>query len=394
MGISARRSGIHWWNLLIILALGCLSTGTPGSIRLTANASPPSDQTDSISASEFSRLIREFSEDDGYFRSDNFTSNETSYLHVVDRLRDLRISNGAYIGVGPEQNFTYIAKIRPKIAFIVDIRRQAMIQHLLYKAVFHQAQSRAQFLELLLSRPLKGRLASSSRADIADLVDYFSRVGAPDDVFDRNLSLIKRMIRQEFRFPLDAADEARLEYVYGSFRANGLAISFQFGNMRWYRHRNWFPSLADLLLETDRGGRLENFLVSDDDYRFVRQLHLQNRIIPVVGDFAGTKALSSIAAYLVKNGYKVTAFYTSNVEQYLFQGDLYGRFLDNIRLLPINERSVIIRAVVRLGVDHPAHMPGHGTTTLLQQIAGFLRDQKQGPYPDYWEMVTHHYLAP
>jgi len=392
--ISAGRSGIHWWKLLIILALGCLFTGTPGYSGLTVDATPPTDRLDPISVEKFSRLIREFSEDDGYFRSDNFTSNETSYLHVVDKLRDLNISNGAYIGVGPEQNFTYIAKIRPKIAFIVDIRRQAMIQHLLYKAVFQQARTRAEFLELLLSRPLKNRLAPSRRADIADLVDYFSRARAPDDFFDRNLSSIKRMIRNEFRFPLDAADEARLDYVYGSFRSNGLAISFQFGNMRWYRHRSWFPSLADLLLETDREGRLENFLVSDDDYRFVRQLHLQNRIIPVVGDFAGTKALASIAAYLVKNGYKVSAFYTSNVEQYLFQGDMYGRFLDNIRMLPVNERSVIIRAVVRLGVDHPAHMPGHGTTTLLQQIGEFLSDQKQGPYPDYWEMVTNHYLAP
>ena len=90
----------------------------------------PARTDSSIPAAEFSRLIQQFSEDDGYFRSDNFTSNETSYLQVVDLFRKLDVSGGAYIGVGPEQNFTYIAKVRPRIAFIVDIRRQAMIQHL------------------------------------------------------------------------------------------------------------------------------------------------------------------------------------------------------------------------------------------------------------------------
>src|SRR5262245_4645916 len=83
-------------------------------------------QPESLSAVEFSRLVRDLSEEGGYFRSDNFTSNETSYLHVVDKLRQLGATGGAYVGVGPEQNFTYIAKVRPRIAFIVDIRRQAM----------------------------------------------------------------------------------------------------------------------------------------------------------------------------------------------------------------------------------------------------------------------------
>ena len=57
--------------------------------------------------------------------------------------------------MGPEQNFTYIAKIRPRIAFIVDIRRQAIIQHLMYKAVFHLSPDRVQFL----SRPLEPAIA-------------------------------------------------------------------------------------------------------------------------------------------------------------------------------------------------------------------------------------------
>ena len=110
-----------------------------------------------IPAAEFSRIIREFSEEGGYFRSDNLVSNETAYLHVVDQLQDSGISGGAYLGVGPEQNFTYIAKVRPRIAFIVDIRRQAIIQHLMFKALFRLADTRAKFLSLLFSKTL-GRI--------------------------------------------------------------------------------------------------------------------------------------------------------------------------------------------------------------------------------------------
>ena len=43
--------------------------------------------------------------------------------------------SGVYIGVGPEQNFSYIARLRPTIAFIVDIRLENRNLHLLHKAV-------------------------------------------------------------------------------------------------------------------------------------------------------------------------------------------------------------------------------------------------------------------
>ena len=109
-----------------------------------------------IPAAEFSRIVQQFSEEGGYFQSDNFTSNETAYLYILSRLEELGVSGGAYLGVGPEQNFTYIAKIRPRIAFIVDIRRQAMIQHLMFKAIFHLAETRAQFLAWLFSEPIPG----------------------------------------------------------------------------------------------------------------------------------------------------------------------------------------------------------------------------------------------
>lgn len=378
-------------HLLFLLFLAALTAAAPR--RAGWYEQNAQKESDALPASEFARLIQELSEAEGYFRSDNFTSNETSYLHVIDKLHELEVSGGAYVGVGPEQNFTYIAKIRPRIAFIVDIRRQAAIQHLLYKAIFHQAETRAQFLADLLCRPLAGDKQSTRTASISELVDYFSHVPASNDAFVRNLARVKKTIQEDFRVPLNDRDRARLEYVYRAFRDNGLGISFQsssFGRSGY----GGFPTLGDLVLETDLQGRPGNFLASDDDYRFVRRLHELNRIIPVTGDFAGPKALASVGAYLKEKGYTVSAFYTSNVEQFLFQNGVFGNFVANVRKLPIDDKSVLIRAVSRMRqTEHPAHQPGHRTTTLLQKISVFLRDQDTYLYPSYWDLVTTHYIA-
>src|SRR5436853_912716 len=133
-------------------------------------------QPERLSPVEFSRLSQELSEEEGYFHSDNLVSNELSYPRAADKLKQLGVSGGAYIGVGPEQNFTYIAKIRPRIAFIVDIRRAALIQHLMYKAVFHLAPTRTQFFSLLLSRPVPKGKAPGDNATIQELVDFFSQI--------------------------------------------------------------------------------------------------------------------------------------------------------------------------------------------------------------------------
>ncbi len=346
-----------------------------------------------LSAAEFSALITKLSEEDGYFRSDNFTSNETAYLHIVGRLRSMRISGGAYIGVGPEQNFTYIAKVRPQIAFIVDIRRQAVIQHLLYKAVFHMSESRAQFLSLLLSRPLDGKSAPGSGSSVGQLLDYFRAAPALPGAYSENLSRVRYMIEHEFRFPLSPKDRTMLEYVYSMFYQAGLEISFRSGTASMGGLYGGFPSLADLIAERDLDGNLGNFLTSDADFRFVRSLQLRNRIIPVVGDFAGTKALAGVGEYLQKNRYTVRAFYTSNVEQFLFQNGVFDHFVENVRKLPTDEDSVIIRSVSRRGLPHPASVPGHRNTTLLQRISVLLKNFDQGVVDSYASLVTANYIS-
>ena len=85
---------------------------------------------------EFGRLIARLSEAGGFFDSDNLVSNETSYLHVIPAFKQLKIQGGAYLGVGPEQSFSYLAEIKPEVALLIDIRRDNMLLHLLFRAMF------------------------------------------------------------------------------------------------------------------------------------------------------------------------------------------------------------------------------------------------------------------
>ncbi len=351
-------------------------------------------QSEDISAAEFARIIREFSEEDGFFRSDNFISNETSYLHIVDRMKSLGAIGGAYIGVGPEQNFTYIAKIRPRIAFIVDIRRQAMIQHLMLKAIFHLSENRAEFLSRLLCKPLAGEGAPGPATSTDRMLKYFGETPSTDGAFGANLAAIRNAIQNDLNFPLSDKDQASLEYVYTAFKEEGLNIQYRSGSGNWGGPQ-WagFPTFQELVVETDLHGKFGNFLTSNEDYNFIRDLHRRNRIIPVVGNFAGTKALAAVADYLKRNGYTVTAFYTSNVEQYLFANSTFGAFVENIRKLPINEKSLFIRAFPNMREPHPARISGHRLTTLLQKITIFLQDYDKNLYQQYWDLVTTHYIA-
>ena len=387
------RTKTSWLCLSLgILVCGCLLgsvSSSPSGQKARRNS------TGTIPAAEFSRLIQEFSEEGGFFFSDNFISNETAYPYILGKFKELGLSGGAYIGVGPEQNFNYIAKIRPQIAFVVDIRRQAVIQHLMYKAVFHLAENRAQFLSWLFSKPLVGDITPGRDSSLDEMLEYFRQAPTSEEIFSKNLPILRKAIEEDFKFPLSAQDVQALRYVYSAFWQANLDITFRSGRVGFPgSRRRGFPTLRDLLLANDATGNGASFLASEEDYGFLRRLQRQNRIIPVIGDFAGKKALAAVANYLRENGYEVTAFYTSNVEQYLVEDQVFGAFVENIRKLPVSPNSMILR-MVRTGWEpHPAYIPGHRMSPLLQRITVFLEDYDRDLFPDYWGLVTRDYIAP
>src|SRR5207249_1982063 len=105
-----------------------------------------------LSDAQYWKMISDFSEADGYFQYTVITSNETAYQFVLPELTKSIAPGGVYLGVGPEQNFTYVAALRPKIAFLIDIRRDMMLEHLLYKVIFEMSADRSDFTGNLFSR--------------------------------------------------------------------------------------------------------------------------------------------------------------------------------------------------------------------------------------------------
>ena len=107
-----------------------------------------------------------------------------------------------------------------------------------------------------------------------------------------------------------------------------------------------YATFADLQCTTNASGINMAFLASEENYQALRALERKNLVIPVVGDFAGPKAIRAVGEYLRQRDATVSAFYLSNVEQYLFrQSDDAQRFYHNVLALPVDSASAFIRTV-------------------------------------------------
>jgi hypothetical protein len=365
---------------------------SPVSAAASGSAPPPlasaaSNRRTTIDRPTFSRLFRQLSEPDRYFFSDNFISNETSYLQVAPLLRKKAMKGGAYIGVGPEQNFAYLPLIDPQIAFIVDIRRQNALQHLLYKAIFEEARTRAEFLALLTGAPYDPAEDSRDRASLAELIKESERAWKKRDAASfRTLHarLVER-IRSDYGIELGKGDVESLERVHQAFFSQGLALKFELHSPE---NRRDYPPFSELLEMTDPDGKPGSFLASEAVFRFVKELEQQNRIVPVVGDFAGDHALKAIARELVARDLPVSVFYVSNVEQYLLKPPKWQAWVENVESLPSNESSMFLRAYLDQGRRHPHQLKGHRTATVLQLFDHFRWRQRTKSYGGFWELVT------
>lgn len=300
-----------------------------------------------LSDAEFWQLLSDFSEPNGFFHSNNFVSNERSFQHVLAELAGGRQPGSAYLGVGPEQNFTYLLAVRPKIAFVVDIRRQNLIEHLMYKAIFELSENRADFLSRLLSKRRPENVNEDSTVE--ELFDAFNGVQTDAQLFQDNLRAIRAHLVQDHGFPFEPEDDAGLELVFRAFTIGGGNLTYD-GPVTVRGARTVtgiMPTFEELMMETDGAGTHRSFLASEQNFRIVRELEQKNLLVPVVGNFAGPHALRAVGRYLREHGATVTAFYTSNVEQYLFMDGSWKGFYANVSTLPIDEKSVFIRGLIR-----------------------------------------------
>jgi len=284
-----------------------------------------------LSDEAFWKLSQDASEPGGYFRSadiTNLTSNELWFQYVIPDLVRRATPGSVYLGVGPEQNYTYIAALKPKMAIIFDIRRGNLDLQLMYKAIFELSKDRADFVSMLFSRPRPAGIATTASA-----VDLFRMVGAAatsETLFKQNLKSITDNVTKTHGFKLLPSDLAGIESIYQTFYWSGYAVRAS-------------PTYAELMTATDQAGVSRSFLASEELFGVMKDLETRNLVVPVVGDFGGPKAIRAIGAYLKSQGAVVGAYYLSNVEQYLYQDGKWEAFCRNVATLPLNAGSTFIR---------------------------------------------------
>lgn len=357
---------------LVRLAFACCATLSVACAGLTPAASSAQrgdlarGLPDRLGDSAFWALVTDLSEPGGYFRiEDNYTSNEMEIGELFTRLRDRGVNGDVFLGVGPEQNFTYIAAIRPRMAFIIDIRRQAVMQHLMYKAMFELAADRADFISLLFAKPRPEGL--DTLTPIQEIWAAYRMVRTDTAAAARNYGRVVQRLTREHRFVFDEQERAQLRAVFQAFVLHGPAITTRGAPGR---RGGDFVSLTGA--SVDSSGDPRSFLSSEENYRYVKSLHERNLIVPLSGDFAGPKTLRAIGTYVRARGTVVRAFYVSNVEQYLFGDGVAGAFYANVATLPVDSASVFIRPYsLRRWFDA-------GEAASLCPIPAFLRAVDQG----------------
>ena len=212
--------------------------------------------------------------------SDNLVSNEP---HVAENARRLGPAGGVYIGVGPEQNFSYIARVRPAMAFIVDIRRENRDLHLLYKALFEISPDRIAFVSRLFSRPRLTDLGP--RASAAEIFNAFAGVSPSPELHSQTLALVRDRLLTTHRFPVTPDELESMARALKAFYTDGPEI-------RFYRSadvRAVQPTYRQLMTMRDGYAQEWSFLSDEDAFDTVKDLHLRNMIVPIVGDFGGPR---------------------------------------------------------------------------------------------------------
>lgn len=297
----------------------------------------------SLTDEQFWHFVETTSEPNGYFRSDNFLSNERGYQAIIPTLvADERRFGRVYLGVGPEQNFPYIIALQPKMAIIFDIRRGNLHEHLLYKALFEMSSDRADFLSRLWSRPRPAWLTKTSTVE--ELMEGFRQAAPSANAYAANLEAVSDWLTEHHGFPLSAEDLDGIDYVYRTaFYEGGPDLTY---NMRpaggGFGRGRMNSTYADIQILTDSAGVNRGFLANEENWNAIKAIEARNMVVPLVGDFGGPSAIRAVGAYLHAHGAVVSAFYLSNVEQYLNQDGKEDTFLCNVAALPLDDASTFI----------------------------------------------------
>jgi hypothetical protein len=373
------RATVRWRVLLAGSAI--ILTGLLAAIQEPRHADAAAGLPAQLKDSEFWQLITDLSEPTDRYPGNNFTSNEDTFQTVVPNLIKNTKPGGVYFGVAPEQNFSFIAAVRPGIAFIIDIRRQNMIEHLMYKALFEVSVDRAEFVSRLFGRTRPAGIAGDATAD-ALFAAYADAV--PDrSLHDATLQMMKDRLVREHGFNLSEDDLKNLEFVYREFVLYGPKLNYYSGQATPANSPTGKPFLnyAELMTSNDGRGVNRGYLANEENFRIVKTLEEKNLIVPLVGDFTGAKTIRATGQYARDHGATISTIYASSVEYVLsdqIRGNTSGvisagwkKYYDNLAQLPIDSSSTLIRAAVlggRPGIPVQVAMVLQPVSELLKEF--------------------------
>jgi hypothetical protein len=314
-------------------------------------------------------------------------SNELRYQDVVPALKATTKPGGVYIGVGPEQNFTYVSVLQSKLAFVVDIRRQNMLELLMYKALFEMSPNRADFVSNLFSRMRPAGLDTKTTSNA--LFAAYQETPVDQNLYAKNLAAIKASMTKH-GYGLSAEDIANIEKVFQVFMRGGPGIDYVYASAT-PPGLGRPPSYTQVMNTVDATGKNSAFLANEESYLYVREVQRKNLIVPLVGDFAGPAVIRNIARYLTERKATVGVFYISNVETYLDEKQRQT-FYANVATLPVDTNSMFIRHILGnpargLSWWRPEFNTFSSNMSTVAPMAEFITAFKAGRRPTFQEIV-------
>lgn len=287
---------------------------------------------------------------------DCFVSSEVGYNEVIARCApSAERPGGAYLGVGPDQNYTYIGALRPALAVILDARLDNLLEHLIFKLAFAEARDPLDYLCLLLGRaratgPGDG-LTARLRAQPLD--------AAAAAVFSAN-------VRRAFqaRWTSDERLLARVERLLREFVRRQLAVTSV--SETCLANLDKIPDFEEVITSTTPEGFNFHYLTDAGRFGVVKALHAEDRIIPLLGNVVSPEGIAAARRVVEGAGLKLSTVYLSNLEEFLLQryviegdritgrpnplglfegapGQAYAALIERLAALPCDDDAVLIR---------------------------------------------------
>lgn len=248
-----------------------------------AGATGGNIQPDDALAADF-RTMRPDPQPDEIIRNSHYwVSNEYSHFLFRDTIANV---GGAYMGVGTDQNYLLAGWARSELIIMLDFDGEIARAHDLYGIAFREATTPDEFLSIW---------SDDGEKRFADLVPTYY----PDD-----------------------AERQRL-----------LLRAYEWGGTTIYAR------LRRIIRQYGENG-IPTFMTSQEDYDYLRNLWLNNRVFAIRGDLTGSLAIQDAAHLLRRHNIPMRVLYTSNAEQYF---TFTAEFRRNMLVLPFDEQSWVVR---------------------------------------------------